>query len=56
MSPMILISPMVSSLFIKIALTVTVASTHTAACVGFVRWALAAVGVDALFADASFFI
>ena len=27
----------------------TVASTHTAACVGFVRWALAAVGVDALF-------
>jgi len=31
-----------------------VASTHTAACVGFVRWALAAVGVDALFG--AFFI
>jgi len=27
----------------------TVASTHTAACVGFAGWALAAVGVDALF-------
>jgi hypothetical protein len=31
----------------------TFASTHTAACVGFAGWALAVVGVDALFDDAS---
>lgn len=37
-------------------LQVTAASTHTAACVGFVGWALAAVGVDALFGAFFYFI